>query len=655
MLRPHRASLCSFAAAGVLLSLTGISSAQQLTSNQVQDIIRRAVARADQLGFNATISVVDREGNILGCVRMINNTGGRTSPITSVIRGGGRGGLEISPAFPTGVPIPTSITATSKAGTAAFLSSRGNAFSTRTAAFIVQPNFPPNIKNQASGPLFGVQFSSLPTSDFNRLPLGLSADSGGIPLYDPAGNCIGGIGVETNDTPTAATGTYGIDTTRASGVPSTEELIALAGQAGFAAPRNIQGSEILVNSIRFPFIYANPPRQTAAPNIDLTNAALFTILFPFRAAQPSQYVSVPLINPVSNQPITYNGVQGATVAAFNQAGVFTPIAGGTFGGQNLTVADVRTIIGNAHKVNSRLRAMIRRDRPQISQVNVSVVDRDGTILGYYRSPDAPVFGMDVSLQKARSAAFLSRPDAGSILTALEPAFPLANGPNYFNKYVIASAGRGVPLNGSIALAERSIGFIARPLFPDGLANTPPGPLSTFGPLGNSGTSNRFSVFNTGLQTDLFVTNIVAFLTAYGAGGGANEADNLQAFDANRGVRDAAGGFLTNRPLGAASPNVPARATVGEPDTAPPDGLPGRTLANGLQIFPGGVPLYKNGVLVGAIGVSGDGIEQDDYVAFEGSVGFRALPTGVFRADFIFVGPGLRLPYIKLPRNPFAGL
>jgi len=36
--------------------------------------------------------------------------------------------------------------------------------------------------------------------------------------------------------------------------------------------------------------------------------------------------------------------------------------------------------------------------------------------------------------------------------------------------------------------------------------------------------------------------------------------------------------------------------------------------NGFTIFPGGIPLYKNGILVGAIGVSGDGVDQDDYIA-----------------------------------------
>lgn len=44
---------------------------------------------------------------------------------------------------------------------------------------------------------------------------------------------------------------------------------------------------------------------------------------------------------------------------------------------------------------------------------------------------------------------------------------------------------------------------------------------------------------------------------------------------------------------------------------------------GIIEFPGGIPLYKNGELVGAIGVSGDGVDQDEIVALAGTLGFEA--------------------------------
>jgi uncharacterized protein GlcG (DUF336 family) len=76
------------------------------------------------------------------------------------------------------------------------------------------------------------------------------------------------------------------------------------------------------------------------------------------------------------------------------------------------------------------------------------------------------------------------------------------------------------------------------------------------------------------------------------------------------------------------------------------GLP--PFGNGITIFPGGVPLYKNGQLAGAIGVSGDGVDQDDLIASSGSTGFEA-PAGIRCDQFFF--DGVRLPFVKFPRNP----
>jgi len=70
--------------------------------------------------------------------------------------------------------------------------------------------------------------------------------------------------------------------------------------------------------------------------------------------------------------------------------------------------------------------------------------------------------------------------------------------------------------------------------------------------------------------------------------------------------------------------------------------------NGVVFFPGSLPLYKNGVLVGGLGVSGDGVDQDDFVTAAGAQGFEA-PTAM-RADQVEVD-GVRLPYQKFPRNP----
>ncbi len=69
--------------------------------------------------------------------------------------------------------------------------------------------------------------------------------------------------------------------------------------------------------------------------------------------------------------------------------------------------------------------------------------------------------------------------------------------------------------------------------------------------------------------------------------------------------------------------------------------------SGIVFFPGSAPLYRFGlVLVGGLGVSGDGVDQDDIVTAAGIVGFEAAPF--LRADRVTIR-GVTMPYIKFPR------
>ena len=76
--------------------------------------------------------------------------------------------------------------------------------------------------------------------------------------------------------------------------------------------------------------------------------------------------------------------------------------------------------------------------------------------------------------------------------------------------------------------------------------------------------------------------------------------------------------------------------------------------NGIVFFPGGVGLYKDvkgsgqRALVGGLGVSGDGVDQDDVVTSAAANGYT--PNNVLRADQVFFA-GIRLPYQKFDRNP----
>src|SRR5207244_9524967 len=108
------------------------------------------------------------------------------------------------------------------------------------------------------------------------------------------------------------------------------------------------------------------------------------------------------------------------------------------------------------------------------------------------------------------------------------------------------------------------GFLHRPFFPDGINNTDAGPFSA--------SLNEWSPFNVGQQLDLIKANLLATLAG------------------------------TPKPC-SPIPNLP----------------------NGIQIFPGSVPLYKNGVLVGGIGISGDGVDQDDLIRAAVIIVFAIVP------------------------------
>jgi len=89
------------------------------------------------------------------------------------------------------------------------------------------------------------------------------------------------------------------------------------------------------------------------------------------------------------------------------------------------------------------------------------------------------------------------------------------------------------------------------------------------------------------------------------------------------------------------------------DTANPctqgfQGGPANVNKSGIVFFPGSEGLYRNGTLIGGMGVSGDGVEQDDFVTSGGAAGFE--PPANIRADQILIN-GVRLPYLKFPRNP----
>jgi uncharacterized protein GlcG (DUF336 family) len=554
----------AFAAAAPTPNTNPIT-AGNLNEDDVRAVIAQAVSTAVALNRAVTVAVTDKEGNVLGVFKMTGATdrtqfrGGTAfsqpfDPATGLVAQG----LEGTNLIPAVNPVRRA--AITKAGTAAFFSTQGNAFTPRTAGFIIQEHFPPGVSNQPGGPLYGVQFSQLECSDIKKpgLPFGLSGDPGGVPLYKN-GVHAGGVGIEGD-------GVYTVDRVPTDDDKPYEEQIAVAASRGYEAPAEIRGDNILVNGIRLPFTNvadAEAPRPATIPFTSLPGA--LDPDFPVRPAQPSYFV-----------PTTVGGVSGAVDLRF------FPFQGSTSGSSNaLTTADVTQIIAQAARQADITRAAIRVPLGSAARVSISVVDADGRVLGIFRTQDAPVFGFDVSAQKARTAAFVSRTDAGAKLRVAG-----------FSSYADRAAADGINFNGAIAFSDRAGGFLHRPFLPDGIDNTAAGPLST--------TLDRWSVFNVGLQLDLIKSNLEATLAA------------------------------------------PFSMPANVPCTSIPN------LPNGIQIFPGSVPLYKNGELVGGIGISGDGVDQDDLIAAAGAVGFA--PPEAIRADQFFVR-GVRMPFLKFPRSP----
>jgi uncharacterized protein GlcG (DUF336 family) len=605
-----------------------------LTESDVNTIVLQAVNQASALGAPATIAVVDRVGNVLAVTQMAG-----APPMATITSRTGVATTNLSAMPPTengaeGVVVPTTLAAISKAVTGAYLSSsQGNAFSTRTANQIIQQHFDPGVAGTPSGPLFGVQFSQLSCSDFitpalmtpgttnpgpHASPLGFAADSGGLPIYKN-GMLEGAIGVMSE-------ATYSLNLDIFNVPVDDDEVIAIAGVTGYEAPASIQAASIAVNGLTLQYTDATVA-NLAAP---VTATGSFVPTSPIPGVYPGPApghtaiagttygtAASGIVPDGTIGPVLYPGVNAFVFTDGNGNVLYSPM-NGLVPGQAITAGEAQQLMISTLGVAMQTRAAIRTPLGSFAQVNVTIVDLDGNVLAQARTPDAPIFGADVSRQKARTAVFFSRPDAASTINAItipaSTSFPTGT----FAQYITASRNLVEPsvFADGIAWSEVAIGIIARPFYPDGIDGNPPGSLSL--PFGT-----RWSIFSTGVQTDLIVPDLVAALS---------------------GNPPPAAGCAHN-----VYPNNPI------PGVELPIVSGGKTqLANGMQIFSGGVPIYRGNNLVGAIGISGDGIQQDSLISFlgvqNGPVTLGNAP-GNIRADQLSAG-GVRLRYINCPPSPF---
>lgn len=673
-----------------------------LSSDEVGRIIAQGVHEARARGVDATIAVVDRVGNVLGVYRMgdkrrrfvlvatdftdedgvIDEVKDQTFPITGGLEGlklpepnaaggGNLGGTNLD-----------HLAAISKAITGAYLSTEGMAFTSRTANQIVQEHFNPGEDFQPGGPLFGVQFSQLACSDFiqeanavpfdqpvtavspgpHHAPLGLAADPGGIPLYEN-GSLVGGIGVMADDV-------YGLDPFIGDTDFDLDEAISVAAAFGFEAPIDrratvtVEGKVFRYTDVDDGDLASDPRTAPALDTIDPAEGRLIAVRgYTDGALRDGTAFGTPASGVREDSEGNFAAGLDAFVFVDGANAVRYAPRGGTdaafTGNSPLTVAEVRAVLENALEVANAARAQIRRPLGTPARVTISVVDTRGEILGMVRTRDAPMFGADVALQKARTAAFFSSADAADYffeptLTAGDFFDPTPRFPQtvYLQPSLIPGLVQPVTLDvedyvtdlrdfldmpnaldGSIAFTDRAGGNLSRPFYPDGINGQPPGPLSK--PAG------EWSVFSTGLQLDISYNALVqhALFAAAGEEDGTIGAQASSAFPPLAGPGCAGKGLnVINRPP------VPEVADV--------------RLANGLQIFPGSVPIYRGRQLVGAIGISGDGVDQDDLIAFGGVHGAALDLNGAIdnappdmRADTLEPA-GVRLRYVQCPQAPF---
>ncbi len=612
-----------------------VPAQESLGVADVGQILAQAIAEAQARNLPSFITVTDRVGNVLANYKMT------AAPVfthisdeyINVDTSSGTPKLIPTPIASKhdfqGADIPSAAASIAKAVTASYLSSGGNAFTTRTASEIVQEHFPPATQTPGleSGPLFGVQFSSLPCSDLNprysatggaaaligpkRTPLGLSADPGGIPLYKN-GVLVGGIGVEGD-------GAYGDDPNILDVDDAPEEFIAIAGATGFSADDRIKADRITVDGTSLRYSDATPAGLASNPATATPFAQIAASIGALSAVR-GYYAETgtPAILAGAAYGSEASGIRKSTTAEFDDPDTFIltdgsgnsrfPVRPGTDTevGTPLTATEVKTLLEQAFTIMRRARAQIRQPLDSRAQVSISVVDTRGVALGTVRAPDAPIFGTDVSLQKARTAAFFSGSHAYADLTGSgqQDVIDFANAYRSF-------VGNPQALTGETAFTDRANGNLSRPFFPDGQVGTPNGPFSH--PI------TEFNPFSTGLQSALIFPDVVR----------------------------SASFVLTG------SPDTPPRCTA-LPNSAPNQ----NRLQNGIQIFPGSVPIYRGNQLIGGIGVSGDGIDQDDMISFLGlyNAGLRLgtineAPTAI-RSDQLVI-QGVRLRYVGCPFAPFV--
>lgn len=309
-------------------------------------------------------------------------------------------------------------------------------------------------------------------------------------------------------------------------------------------------------------------------------------------------------------------------------------------GGPLTAADVEQMILAGVTQAEVTRAAIRLRLPDLlpgatTSMVFAVADTHGNLLGLYRMPDATVFSIDVAVAKARNTAYYADPAA--LMAADRVDF---NGDGVFGPANTSLQQVGDSLDPGTALTNRTFRFLASPRFPTTVELPPAaGPLQPNVPLCDQQPAVcRLVGPHSGLRLpgiDPYTAeNVVDDMPLeFNVYADPNHSSPLfyDAFVRSRNFRD------------------PGDAGVMINDTMIAEPLANQ---NGVVFFPGSTPVYLSGgggsILAGGLGISGDGVDQDDVVTTASQQGFE--PPESLRVDRFVVG-SVRLPFQKFNRNP----
>jgi uncharacterized protein GlcG (DUF336 family) len=592
---------------------TNIGEVKGYTTQDVSTLAANMVQSANfyEPNNSMAITIVDREGRILfqGCT--VNQLTGQS--LQSVA---------------SAANLATINSSASRALTASYLSSEGEIFSTETAFFIIQENFPPGTRNEDVGPLFGVENSSFVASDIigcSRFDIRDDVTRADPSINLPARNLVANsnevLDVVFQGTPnfphpsvTGATGTIGsldIGRNATSGglvglvqVLPDGSLDASSGRPGFKNNAHVGGVGV-TGALDF------------ENGLDVANVVM--TIFGFDESKLATHVFV-------------DGVRfqfGRT----NYRRIPPP---STMTLQQLVAANLVHVVQGPRTTLQTNNALPFDFNMQVPP-QAYVLATQQTVASAIASPEAQgqgitdpaqaakLFGVNLiatSANKVTIDLFNGTTLLGDIKDGWRPSPNQAEDPGNLDT---TRDFRQVPSSSALDLTD--VSQIIRQAAETALAQR----AGIRRPLGLNAVVHITVCDQNGINLGSFAmidATVFSYDVAFQKGRGCAFWSDDQVAWAARSI-----GWVAQPHFPPGIERVAPGPCFGIQALYNPLGDILHPAMNGFQVFPGGLPLYQNGIMVGAIGISGDGVDQDDQISFGGSTNGFTTP-GVVRVDVV---------------------